>query len=164
MIKKGKVPPEIVKYGTDVEHIFILAAQLKAKYGKDFEKSTGAIGMITTDRLNAGLQQLMAGARFALKHISRDDLVSPGRRRMFPGFPTDGYGQKEAAQILARANGGGNGRWARKRRPGFSNRWFWNKGNRQKAVTADLPALLTTTLMEEGKAVQAFLFFAPKEC
>ena len=79
MIKKGKVPPEIGKFGTNVEHIFILAAQLKAKYGKDFEKiPTGAIGMITYfDRLNAGLQQLMAGARkFALKHITRDDLCA----------------------------------------------------------------------------------------
>ena len=79
MIKNGKVTGEIAKYGTDVEHIFILAAQLKAKYGKDFEKiPTGAIGMITYfDRLNAGLQQLMAGARkFALNHITRDDLVS----------------------------------------------------------------------------------------
>jgi glutamate synthase domain-containing protein 2 len=79
MIKKGKVPPEIGKYGMNVEHVFILAAQLKAKYGKDFEKiPTGAIGMITYfDRLNAGLQQFMAGARkFALQHISRDDLVA----------------------------------------------------------------------------------------
>jgi glutamate synthase domain-containing protein 2 len=79
MIKKGKVPPEIGKYGTNVEHIFILASQLKAKYGKDFEKiPAGAIGMITYfDRLNAGLQQLMAGARkFALQYISRDDLVA----------------------------------------------------------------------------------------
>ena len=38
----------------------------------------GAIGMITYfDRLNAGLQQLMAGARkFSLSYISRDDLSS----------------------------------------------------------------------------------------
>ena len=79
MIKKGKVPPEISKFGTNVEHVFILASQLKAKYGKDFEKiPTGTIGMITYfDRLNAGLQQFMAGTRkFALKYISRDDLVA----------------------------------------------------------------------------------------
>ena len=79
MVKKGKVSPDIGKFGTDVEHIFILAAQLKAKYGKDFEKiPTGTIGMITYfDRLNAGLQQLMAGARkFALKHITRNDLCA----------------------------------------------------------------------------------------
>src|SRR4030043_463635 len=79
MIKKGKVPADVVKFGTDVEHIFILAAKLKEKYGKDFERiPTGTIGMVTYfDRLNAGLQQLMAGARtFGLKHISRDDLVA----------------------------------------------------------------------------------------
>jgi glutamate synthase domain-containing protein 2 len=79
MIKKGKVPADIAKYGTNVEHIFILAAKLKDKYGKDFEKiPTGTLGMITYfDRLNAGLQQFMAGARkFALQHISRNDLCS----------------------------------------------------------------------------------------
>src|SRR5574340_193093 len=79
MVKKGKVPSDISKYGTNVEQIFILAAKLKDKYGKDFEKiPTGTIGMITYfDRLNAGLQQLMAGARkFALQYISRDDLCS----------------------------------------------------------------------------------------
>jgi glutamate synthase domain-containing protein 2 len=79
MIKKGKVPADVAKYGTDIEHVFVLAAKLKEKYGKDFQKiPSGAIGMITYfDRLNAGLQQLMAGARkFALKHITRDDLCA----------------------------------------------------------------------------------------
>lgn len=79
MIKQGKVPADLAKYGTDVEHLFVLAAKLKDKYGKDFERiPTGAIGMLTYfDRLNAGLQQLMAGARkFALKHISRSDLCA----------------------------------------------------------------------------------------
>jgi glutamate synthase domain-containing protein 2 len=79
MIKKGKVPADVAKFGTDVEHIFILAANLKDKYGKDFERiPTGTIGMLTYfDRLSAGLQQLMAGARkFALNYISRNDLVS----------------------------------------------------------------------------------------
>ena len=79
MVKKGKVPADIAKYGTDVEHVFILAAKLKDQYGKDFERiPPGTIGMITYfDRLNAGLQQFMAGARkFALKYISRDDLCA----------------------------------------------------------------------------------------
>lgn len=79
MIKKGKVSADIAKYGTDVEHVFILAAKLKEKFGKDFQNiPAGAIGMITYfDRLNAGLQQFMAGARkFALKYITRDDLVA----------------------------------------------------------------------------------------
>jgi glutamate synthase domain-containing protein 2 len=79
MIKKGKVSGDIAKYGTDVEHLFVLAAKLKERFGKDFQKiPTGAIGMITYfDRLNAGLQQIMAGARkFTLKYITRDDLAS----------------------------------------------------------------------------------------
>jgi glutamate synthase domain-containing protein 2 len=79
MITKGKVPSELAKYGTNVDHLFVLAAKLKERFGKDFQKiPTGAIGMITYfDRLNAGLQQIMAGARkFALNYITRDDLAS----------------------------------------------------------------------------------------
>ena len=79
MIKKGKVPADVAKFGNNVEHVFVLAAKLKDKYGKDFERiPAGTIGMVTYfDRLNAGLQQLMAGARkFALNYISRDDLVA----------------------------------------------------------------------------------------
>jgi glutamate synthase domain-containing protein 2 len=77
MIKKGKIPTDLAKYGTDVEHLFVLATKLKERFGKDFQRiPTGAIGMITYfDRLNAGLQQIMAGARkFALQYITRDDL------------------------------------------------------------------------------------------
>jgi len=79
MVKKVKVSADVGKFGDDVEHIFILAAKLKDKYGNDFQKMpTGTIGMVTYfDRLNAGLQQLMAGARkFALKHISRKDICA----------------------------------------------------------------------------------------
>ncbi|MGZ3534721.1 MAG: hypothetical protein ACXU9K_05805 [Thermodesulfobacteriota bacterium] len=79
MVKKGKVPADVAKFGPDVEHIFILAAKLRDKYAKDFERiPTGTIGMVTYfDRLNAGLQQLMAGARkFGLRHISRNDLCA----------------------------------------------------------------------------------------
>jgi hypothetical protein len=79
MIKSGKAAPEIAEFGTDIDHVFILAAKLKEKYGKDFEKiPAGAIGMLTYfDRLNAGLQQLMAGARkFALPYLSRTDLCA----------------------------------------------------------------------------------------
>jgi hypothetical protein len=121
MVKKGKVPPEIGKYGMDVDHIFILASQLKAKYGKDFEKiPTGAIGMITYfDRLNAGLQQLMAGARkFALKYISREDLCSLTREASDVSgisYVMD-VDKKEAAKILGQSVGGGNGRAQQKKK------------------------------------------------
>ncbi len=79
MIKNRKLPPELEKYGYDIEQIFVGAAILKAKYGKDFEKiPAGAIGLYTYyDRLSLGLKQLMAGERkFALKYISRDDLMA----------------------------------------------------------------------------------------
>ncbi|MCX8116841.1 MAG: FMN-binding glutamate synthase family protein [Desulfobacterota bacterium] len=99
MIKKGKVPADIAKYGTDIEHVFILAAKLKDKYGKDFERiPTGAIGMITYfDRLNAGLQQLMAGARkFALKFITRNDLMALTREASeISGIPYVMEGDRE---------------------------------------------------------------------
>ncbi len=109
MIKSGKVPPEIGKYGGDIEHVFILAAKLKDRFGKDFQKiPAGAIGMITYfDRLNAGLQQMMAGARkFALQYITRGDLCALTR----DAAEVSGVSyimnldQEEAAKIL-----GGNG-------------------------------------------------------
>ena len=59
--------------------LFATAAQLKEKYGKEFEKiPAGAIGMYSyIDRMKQGLQQLMAGSRkFALKYIDRNDLVA----------------------------------------------------------------------------------------
>ncbi len=58
---------------------FIAAAQLKEKYGEDFGRiPPAAIGVYTYyDRLATGLRQLMAGARkFALRFISRNDLIS----------------------------------------------------------------------------------------
>jgi glutamate synthase domain-containing protein 2 len=106
MIKKGKVPSDIAKYGTNVEHIFILAAKLKDKYGKDFERiPTGTIGMITYfDRLNAGLQQFMAGARkFSLKYISRNDLCSLTRESSeISGIPYVMDADKEEVEKILR--------------------------------------------------------------
>jgi hypothetical protein len=79
LIKEGKVPEEYKKYGDTIEQIFVAAETLKAKYGKDFKDiPVGAIGMYTYyDRLATGLKQLMAGERkFALKHITRDDIFA----------------------------------------------------------------------------------------
>ncbi|HCJ67668.1 MAG TPA: FMN-binding glutamate synthase family protein [Elusimicrobia bacterium] len=79
LVKSGNIPPDIKKYGDTVEQIFVGAAPLKAKFGKDFEKiPAGAIGLYTYyERLSLGLKQLMAGERrFALKYISRDDLMA----------------------------------------------------------------------------------------
>jgi glutamate synthase domain-containing protein 2 len=58
---------------------FIGAAQLKEKYGGDFDRiPPAAIGIYTYyDRLATGLRQLMAGARkFALEFIDRGDLMA----------------------------------------------------------------------------------------
>jgi glutamate synthase domain-containing protein 2 len=111
MVKKGKVPADVAKFGSDVEHIFILAAKLKEKYGKDFERiPTGAIGMVTYfDRLNAGLQQLMAGARkFSLKYISRDDLCSLTREASeISGIPYVMDSDKQEVEKILRGNGRG---------------------------------------------------------
>jgi hypothetical protein len=74
-----KLPGNISKYGEDVEHIFITAEKLKERFGSRFkEMPYAAIAVYTfCDRLGAGLRQLMAGARkFALEHISRDDIVA----------------------------------------------------------------------------------------
>jgi glutamate synthase domain-containing protein 2 len=59
--------------------LFAVGAELREKYGKDFDKiPAGAIGMYSyIDRMKQGLQQLMAGSRkFALEYIDRGDLVS----------------------------------------------------------------------------------------
>jgi len=79
MVKSGNIPSDIRKYGDTIEQIFTGAVTLKAKFGKDFEKiPPGAIGLYNYyERLSLGLKQLMAGERkFALKHISRDDLMA----------------------------------------------------------------------------------------
>jgi hypothetical protein len=62
-----------------LEH-FAEAAALRRKYplSKSARIPAGAVGMYSyLSRMTQGLQQFMAGARkFALKHISRDDLVA----------------------------------------------------------------------------------------
>ena len=104
MVKNGKVPADVAKFGTDIEHVFILAAKLKERFGKDFQKiPAGAIGMITYfDRLNAGLQQLMAGARkFALRYITRDDLCALTREAAdVSGIPYVMETDKEEAERI----------------------------------------------------------------
>jgi len=79
MVKEGKVPPEYAKYGDSIEQIFITAAELKSRFGKDFANlPVGAIGVYTYfERLAQGLRQFMCGARkFGLVHIGREDLAS----------------------------------------------------------------------------------------
>lgn len=78
-VKKGKVPPEYEKYGLTIDQIFIAASELREKMNSEFDSlPVGAIGVYSYfERLAQGLRQLMCGARkFALRHISRDDLAA----------------------------------------------------------------------------------------
>jgi len=59
--------------------VFEAAIPLRERFGQDFKRiPPGAIGVLGyLDRLSAGLQQLMAGARkFALRYVERRDLVA----------------------------------------------------------------------------------------
>ncbi|MFQ6133114.1 MAG: FMN-binding glutamate synthase family protein [Armatimonadota bacterium] len=80
MVLAGKtLPPDVSKYGKTLDQVFGGAGALMKELGDDFHKlPPGAIGMYTYyERLSIGLKQLMAGARkFALEHISRDDLFA----------------------------------------------------------------------------------------
>ena len=103
-IKKGSIPQKIRKYGDSVDRIFIEAAQLRKKYGKDFKRiPVGAIGVCTYyDRLKVGLQQLMAGARkFTLNYIDRDDIFALTREAAeVSGIPFVMDADKEEVQKI----------------------------------------------------------------
>ncbi|MBN2621612.1 FMN-binding glutamate synthase family protein [candidate division WOR-3 bacterium] len=78
-IEEQEVPVFIERFGVRKEEIFVTASALKKELGKDFDQvPTGALGVYTyVERLAQGLRQLMTGNRkFALKHISRDDIAS----------------------------------------------------------------------------------------
>lgn len=71
------------EFGTTPEEIFAGYFDMKNKLGAEEMKKVplGAIGVWTlSDKLMAGLQQLMAGARkFSLSEITRDDLFAANR-------------------------------------------------------------------------------------
>lgn len=79
-IEELQVPVYIARFGNTKEKIFVTAEHLRAELGDEaFDKiPTGAIGLYTYyERLAQGLRQFMAGSRkFALNHISRDDLAA----------------------------------------------------------------------------------------
>jgi glutamate synthase domain-containing protein 2 len=98
--------PSVKELGSSAEEIFAGYYDLQKKVGSQEMKNIpyGAIAMWTlADKLAAGLQQLMAGARkFSLKDISRDDLFSANReteRETKIPFITDVTDQK-AKSIL----------------------------------------------------------------
>jgi glutamate synthase domain-containing protein 2 len=78
-----KLPASVAEFGSTPEELFAGYYDLQKKVGRDEMKRIplGAVAFWTlADKLAAGLQQLMAGARrFTLKAISRDDIFSANR-------------------------------------------------------------------------------------
>jgi glutamate synthase domain-containing protein 2 len=105
-LEEGKLPRNVSEYGTNLEEIFTLYEELKARFGSAMsEIPLGAIGIYTlTKKLTVGLQQLMAGSRnFRLSTVSRRDLMSlTEEAAKVSGIPyvMDAY-RDEAEAILA---------------------------------------------------------------
>ena len=78
-----KLPSSVAEFGASPDEIFAGYYDVQKKVGKSEMKKIpyGAIAVWTlADKLAAGVQQLMAGARrFAVKSISRDDIFSANR-------------------------------------------------------------------------------------
>jgi glutamate synthase domain-containing protein 2 len=79
-----KLPNSVTEFGTTAEEIFAGYYDVQKMVGKEEMKNIpfGAIAVYTlADKLAAGLQQLMAGARrFSLKAIRREDILSANRK------------------------------------------------------------------------------------
>lgn len=79
-LQDGRLPVFVERFGSSKDDIFITAAALRKEVGDDlFDRiPASALGLYTYyERLAQGLRQLMAGSRkFALTHISRNDLAT----------------------------------------------------------------------------------------
>ncbi|MBO8143659.1 MAG: FMN-binding glutamate synthase family protein [Thermodesulfobacterium sp.] len=79
----NELPPSVTAIGKTPEEIFACYYEVEKKVGKKEMKNIpfGAIALYTyIDKLSAGLQQLMAGARkFSLSAISRSDIVAANK-------------------------------------------------------------------------------------
>ena len=78
-IKTKKLPKEVKPYGSTKEELFVCYEEVKAKYGSEVdEMPLGAIGIYSfAQKLQVGLQQLMAGARrFNASCLQREDLCA----------------------------------------------------------------------------------------
>ena len=79
-ISEHQVPVYIERFGDSKDEIFVTAGALRKDLGdEEFQKlPTGALGLYTYyERLDQGLRQLLAGSRkFALEHLSRDDIAA----------------------------------------------------------------------------------------
>ncbi|MBG0791170.1 MAG: FMN-binding glutamate synthase family protein [Desulfovibrionaceae bacterium] len=78
-----KLPAAVAKYGKTPEEIFACYQDVEKKVGKDEMKNIplGSVALWNlVDKLSAGLQQLMCGARkFRMEDIGREDIASGNR-------------------------------------------------------------------------------------
>lgn len=103
-----KLPPTVTEYGIYPEEIFTEWETVKNKVGADEMKNIpfGAVAMVGyADKLAAGLQQFMAGARkFNLNELSRNDLVASNRETAEVAnipFMTDALDEEAKAVLLS---------------------------------------------------------------
>ncbi len=99
------LPKSVAEEGASAEEIFAGYYDVQAKVGKNEMKNVpyGAIAIWTlADKLAAGLQQLLAGARkFNVENISRDDLFSLNREtEAVTGIPFVTDVQDESAKKI----------------------------------------------------------------
>jgi glutamate synthase domain-containing protein 2 len=107
-IEENSLPVYIERFGTTVEEVFVTAPELQERYKDRFRKiPVGAIGLYTYyQRLAQGLRQLMCGARkFALQHISRDDIAAlTPRAAEISGIPLVSDADREEVEKILRAS------------------------------------------------------------
>jgi hypothetical protein len=104
----SELPKTVSQFGHTPEDIFAGYHAMEAKLGKDAMKDMpfGAIAMWTLlDKLGAGLQQIMAGARrFTLAEIRRDDIMAANREtQLDTGLAYMTEAQDESAKALLNA-------------------------------------------------------------
>lgn len=103
-IKEDKLPKTVSEYGKTPEEIFVCYEEVKEKYGNDIKKiPLGAIGIYSAvQKLQIGLQQLMAGARkFNMSEMTRDDLHALTREAAeISGIPYVMESHREKAQAV----------------------------------------------------------------
>ncbi|MBZ5543830.1 MAG: FMN-binding glutamate synthase family protein [Acidobacteriia bacterium] len=107
LIGENSLPIYIERFGTTVDEVFVTAPELQERYKDRFRKiPTGAIGLYTYyQRVAQGLRQLMCGARkFALEHISRDDIAAlTPRAAEISGIPLISDTDREEVEQILRA-------------------------------------------------------------
>jgi glutamate synthase domain-containing protein 2 len=78
-LEKDDLPKNVMKYGNEIDEIFVCYEELKDKFGDEIDKMPlGAMALYTlSKKLQIGLQQLMAGSRnFSIPTINRNDVMT----------------------------------------------------------------------------------------